>query len=175
MRAKIVYLTITRQRLTLHDFKADQQVNLLAALHWPIAKKASLIVGEQANKHALDYVEPFNHARCIIEPFAAAERIVKHLFELAHCRHCKVIVHVTEPLAGGLTEIECKALIEMALGAGASQAVMHTGTQPLSDLAQCQAILKQASSNAVQTPLWQWAFIGLVMLAAIVLTLNSAG
>lgn len=83
-----------------------------------------LAVGARARSIPGTHVNPFDHPRLLVHDFAVAEFIVRHAFaQLSQRKYFRptpvVVVHVTEPLEGGLTEIERRVLREIMEGAGA--------------------------------------------------------
>lgn len=69
----------------------------------------------------------FSHPRMLVGDFEAAESLLKSGLQEIHtgsflAPRPQVILHPKELLEGGLTMIEQRVLLEMALGAGARQA-----------------------------------------------------
>ena len=81
-------------------------------------------------------VNPFDHPRTPIGDFALADQLVKHyLRKLGNRWYAAapvVILSVDVEPEGGLTDVEMRALQEMAMGAGASRAITWSGPR-LSD------------------------------------------
>lgn len=78
----------------------------------------------------------FSHPRMLIGKFQAAEQLLRQLlqeaYEEAHGKSVfpqrpLVVVHPKEVLEGGLTDIEERVLMEMALGAGARRVKVWQG------------------------------------------------
>jgi rod shape-determining protein MreB len=79
--------------------------------------------------------EPFSHPRTVIGTFTTAQAELKAL--VAETRggfslKLDILIHPLERIEGGLTQIEERALLELALGAGASHARVWVGA-PLTD------------------------------------------
>ena len=104
-------------------------------------KKTILAVGAQAravaSAQAAELVNPFNHPRTLVADFTVAEQLLKEFvrrmqsnswFALAP----RMVMHPLGSPAGGFTQVERRALREMALGAGASEVVLWVGRE-LSD------------------------------------------
>lgn len=78
----------------------------------------------------------FSHRRMLIGNFTAAQACLRPL--LAEARGgglaltTRVVVHPLERIDGGLTQVEERLLQELAIGAGASRAIVWQGA-PLSD------------------------------------------
>ena len=77
-------------------------------------------------------VNPFGHPRSIVSDFTVGEQLLKLVFRqilgkswLAGAPN--VVMHPLEEPAGGLTQVEYRALYEMALGAGAGWATVWQG------------------------------------------------
>jgi len=80
---------------------------------------------------------PFQHPRILIEDFAGAEKVVQYAIKELFGRRLLspspiVVLHPDIELEGGLTQIEARALREMAEGAGARKVYIYYGRQ-LSD------------------------------------------
>lgn len=80
---------------------------------------------------------PFQHPRVLIDDFIGGEKIVQYaireLFGKKFISPSPVVVlHPDLELDGGLTQIEARALREMAEGAGARRVYLHYG-RPLTD------------------------------------------
>jgi rod shape-determining protein MreB len=100
----IVYVQVFRDRLLLCDGSSGKQLELTAT---------------------------FSHPRILIDDFPAAEGLLRSgLRQLKGSRwtpHPRVIVHPRELLEGGLSLIEVRVMLEVALGAGARDVVVWGG------------------------------------------------
>ncbi len=76
----------------------------------------------------------FDHPRTIIADFTVAQETLKlfirrvlgrKLFQVSPV----VIMHVLDQMDGGLTQVECRALRELALGAGAREVYLREGPE----------------------------------------------
>jgi rod shape-determining protein MreB len=99
-------------------------------------KKRLLGVGEAARVAAAtqpaDLVNPFKHPRSLLSDFTVAEVIikgfVKKLFDgRLFVGSPIVVLHPRVNPEGGFTQIEIRALRELAIGAGASKAFVWHG------------------------------------------------
>lgn len=79
-------------------------------------------------------VYPFDHPRLVIGDFTVAEKVVLHAIrELKRrqpwslLRPVSLVVHPLRTLEGGLSQIEHRALLELAECSGARRAAIHTG------------------------------------------------
>ena len=88
----------------------------------------------------------FSHPRMLVGDFALAQSCLKSLVAQARgsgfVLSVAALVHPLEKIEGGLTQVEERLFEELAIGAGASRAVVWTGA-PLSD-AEVVAKLKGA-------------------------------
>jgi rod shape-determining protein MreB len=97
-------------------------------------KRRVLGVGSAARAASSNCVNPFQHPRILIADFLAAEALLKYAFHAVTPRTWVqpspiAVCHVVEPLAGGLSQIESRALMEMMEGAGARSAFLWEGRE----------------------------------------------
>jgi actin-like ATPase involved in cell morphogenesis len=74
------------------------------------------------------------HTKIPTVPFLVAEALMKHAFIAVASRSLIqpspiVVCHVLEPLEGGLSQIEQRALLEMMSGAGARETFFWEGRE----------------------------------------------
>ena len=91
-------------------------------------------------------VNPFDHPRVFISDFTLAEALLKYALRELMPKHFltvspKLILHVLDVLEGGITQLEKRALREMALGAGA-RAVYFWENESSPTLKETQALKK---------------------------------
>ena len=91
-------------------------------------------------------LEPFSTKRLLVGEFTTAEKYLKAVIKKVHdgkwfSASPVVIIHPMEMVDGGLSQIEERALIELAAGAGARKVVVWIGHE-LSD----QEIINNANS-----------------------------
>jgi hypothetical protein len=104
----VVYARIRRNRISLRRIDTGKEVDLAAE-------------------------QPFSHTRMLLGNFTSADALMKKgLADLKGVTAPVVVVHPLETLEGGLTEIEERALQELAMGAGAGRALVWVGAE-LSD------------------------------------------
>lgn len=99
------------------------------------ALASGLVAGSHNGKPLnIEVTNPLSHPRTILGNFQVAEKLVQYgvkkvlgnrLFGPAPI----AIIHPMEKLEGGLTDIEQRALTELALSAGAREVVIHTGSE----------------------------------------------
>jgi rod shape-determining protein MreB len=103
------------------------------------AHRRLLGVGEAARTAAMsqsaDLVNPFQHPRTLIADFTIAEQVIKafvrKVLDHQYLRgKPTVVLHPDVEAAGGFTQIEIRALHELAIGAGAGKAVVWHGREP---------------------------------------------
>jgi rod shape-determining protein MreB len=139
----VVYVQLSAERLTLKNLKSGQALAEVpeVALSAP-PKPKILAVGGQARSAAAAQggaalANPFAHPRSLVSDFTLAEQVLKALLRRVQGRSLLavspfVLMHPLGTPAGGFTQVELRALHEMALGAGASEVVVWTG-RPLTD------------------------------------------
>lgn len=96
--------------------------------------KTVVSIGEPIDSAATVTIWPFNHPRILIEDFTAAEEIFCYVVrELTSVRFIKpsplMVVHPDLELEGGVSQIESRALLEIAEGCGARRVHVHYGRQ----------------------------------------------
>ncbi|MDX1755745.1 MAG: rod shape-determining protein MreB [Marinobacter sp.] len=79
-------------------------------------------------------INPFSHPRTLLADFTAAEKVLQHAFKtLSGNKYLSpspaVVIQPMEKVDGGLTQIEHKAFKELALGAGARDAIVYEGEE----------------------------------------------
>ncbi len=93
-----------------------------------IGSKASSAIGPN-----IEVVNPFSHPRSMVSNFTYAQKIMQHAIRCLHTTKViapapRVIIHQLEKTEGGLTEIEDRVLRELALGAGAREVIVYSGS-----------------------------------------------
>jgi rod shape-determining protein MreB len=83
-------------------------------------------VGASAQSARGRKIYPFQHPRVLVSDYTAGEKVLQHAIREVLKRKWfapapVVVIQVTEHLEGGVSDIEWRALIEMAQGAGARQ------------------------------------------------------
>jgi rod shape-determining protein MreB len=137
--APLLYVQISPERLTVRDVKAGETLSEPPEL--AIGPKASVVgVGAEARTRAdasVQVVNPFAHPRTLVSDFTSGEQLLRAFLRRLLPRSAfgispRVVMHPLGEPAGGFTQIEIRALREMALGAGASEVLMWQG-RPLTD------------------------------------------
>lgn len=135
-----MYVRIWKNRISVRDVRTGEQFNdepLIAFENGP--RKKVVAVGREARREAtsradLNIGNGFDHPRSILGDFVLAEKALRHAFgQLYKERYFQpspvVVMHPIEKLDGGLTDIERRALLELAEGAGARKAYVWTGRE----------------------------------------------
>jgi rod shape-determining protein MreB len=138
-----VYVTLQPDRLSVRDVSSGRNVTeppLAAISREP--KKRLLGVGEAARLAAAtqsaDLMNPFKHPRTLLSDFTLAQVVLKEfmkkLFEGRLFAASPIMVlHPRVDPEGGFTQIEIRALRELAIGVGASKVFVWHGRELTND------------------------------------------
>ena len=138
-----IYIQISPELLTLRNVKTGEAISEVPEVAIsPGPKERILAIGNQARAAVAAapgalLVNPFAHPRSLVSDFTVAEQLVKAFLRRAvgsslFAASPVVVMHPLGNPAGGFTQVENRAFREMALGAGASQAIVWQGG-PLTD------------------------------------------
>lgn len=139
-----VYVRFDRDSITLRDSGSGNQLEEVPVLAVSRSKpKRILGVGRSAEISAAETREQyelfngFDHPRVLLDDFLAAEKVLEHLFrKLLSARIFRpspvVVMHPLGNIEGGMTQIEIRAIRELAAGAGAREVFVWSG-RPLHD------------------------------------------
>jgi rod shape-determining protein MreB and related proteins len=134
-----VYVQLHPERLTLRHVQSGRSVSgppIAAVSSGP--KPALVAVGEGAltppPDRPVEVINPFRHPRTLVADFTLGEQVLKafmrKLFEGSwFARAPLVVLHPRIDPEGGFTQIELRALHELALGAGASKVILWKGRE----------------------------------------------
>ena len=134
-----LYIQLSPERVTVRDPKTKRavaEVPDIAIQRYGAGKARILAVGSVAREAVAapdtEVVNPFAHPRSLVSDFTVAEQVLK-----AFVRRVRgtallqpnpvVIVHPLGQHEGGLTQVEIRALRELAVGAGASEVRVWQG------------------------------------------------
>lgn len=134
-----LYIQLSPTRLTVRDPKSGEAISEapeIAIQQPPGGKARILAVGQDARAMATQehtsIRNPFGHPRSLISDFVGAEQLLR-----AFVRRVRkgavwapspiVVMHPLGEHAGGLTQVEIRALRELAFGAGASEVKVWQG------------------------------------------------
>lgn len=133
----LLYVQISPERLTLRNPKSGQNLSEVPELAFGLPPDRKLIaVGALARLAAAsqraEIVNPFAHPRSLISDFTVAEQLLRHQLKALHRRSWlaaspHIVVHPLGEPAGGFTQVELRALRELASAAGASKVNVWTG------------------------------------------------
>jgi rod shape-determining protein MreB len=137
---RVFYVQLSPQRLTVRNAATGEQISEVPeiAITKPPAKQRVVAVGAAARAVTdgtpVEVINPFTHPRTLVSDFTVAEVLLKAFFKRmpsngwaqlmpAPC----AVMHPLGEWEGGLTQVELRALRELALGAGASNAYVWQG------------------------------------------------
>lgn len=133
----IIYVQLSSERLTLRNAKTGEIVSDVPEVAFTRKPKLSIVgYGIEARLHksepTVEVINPFAHPRSIVSDFSAGEQLLKAFLRRLQGSSIfavspKVVMHPLGDPDGGLTQIEVRALREMAMGAGASGVVIWQG------------------------------------------------
>ncbi len=112
-----VYVQLSPERITLRNAKTGQTLSEVPRI--------AVEAGAAA-------INPFAHPRSLVSDFTAGETLLKALLRKLlpgslFTASPRVVLHPLGDPAGGFTQIEVRALQEMARGAGASEVIVWQG------------------------------------------------
>lgn len=133
----ILYVQVSPDRLTVRNPKTGQVISEKPEVAISEGPKGKIIaVGSNARAsqscQTVKIVNPFAHPRSLVSDFTVAEQLIKAfikrlggqgIFSVAP----EIVMHPQGNPAGGFTQIEIRAILEMALGAGASKVKVWQG------------------------------------------------
>ncbi len=129
------YIRISRTRLNVRDASngAVYDDEPLVAIS-PGDRPTILAIGSAASGVSENCVNPFAHPRLVIDDFQVAEKLLLYAFkQLAPNRFLAAspiaVIHVIDEFEGGLGQIERRAMLELAEGAGARRAYLWEGRE----------------------------------------------
>jgi rod shape-determining protein MreB len=131
-----LYVQLAPDRLTVRNPKsgaAFSEVPEVAIARGP--KNRIVGIGNEARAHANDpsvvIINPFSHPRSLVSDFVLGEQLLKEVVRRVNAKAMfnapRVVMHPLGEPAGGFTQIEARALHEMAIGAGASEVKVWAG------------------------------------------------
>lgn len=137
-----LYIQISPDRLTVRNPRTGSQLSEVPELAIASAPKVRIVaVGAEARSKSAEpnvkVVNPFAHPRSLVSDFTVGEQLIKaFITKMAtggiFAVSPSIVMHPLGDPAGGYTQIEVRALQEMAMGAGARSAKVWQG-RPLTD------------------------------------------
>ena len=154
--APLLYVKLCPERLSVRDVKTGVEISEVPelAISRISGQPKVLGVGMEATRHAAqagaELMNPFTHPRTLISDFTGAEVVVKALVQrvLKGRRWSlapRILMHPLGNPTGGFTQVERRAVRELALGAGASVVWVWVGRELLD--AEIQSHEFQAQSD----------------------------
>jgi rod shape-determining protein MreB and related proteins len=140
----VLYLQLSAQRLHIRKPKSGEQIDEVPEIAISRAGGRSVIlaVGAPARAAAAgaahaELSNPFAHPRSLVSDFTIAEQVIKFFVQRISGKGWLslapiIVMHPLGEHEGGLTQVEIRALRELALGAGACRVQVWQGPQ-LSD------------------------------------------
>jgi rod shape-determining protein MreB len=135
--ASTLYVQLSPERLTVRNPKSGQYFSEVPEMAIAYAPKAKVVAfGANARmaaaEPAVKIVNPFAHPRTLVSDFTVGQQLLKACFARVNTSSWlamapQVVMHPLGEQAGGLTQVEIRAFLEMALGAGARQARVWQG------------------------------------------------
>ena len=137
-----IYVQLSPERLTVRNAKTGEAISEVPEIAITQDPKPAIVgIGTEARSHesipTVKVVNPFAHPRTLVSDFAVGEQLLKAFLRRLQGRSIfaispRVVMHPLGDPAGGFTQIEVRALREMAMGAGAARVVVWQGRE-LSD------------------------------------------
>lgn len=137
-----LYIRLSPFRLTVRNVKTGALVSEAPEIAISRGPKPKVLgAGDEAapykSSSSAQVLNPFSHPRTLVSDFTAGEQLLKAFVKKLQKSHAfaaspRVLLHPQGDPAGGFTQIEIRALHEMALGAGASEVTIWQG-QDLTD------------------------------------------
>ena len=136
-----LYVRLSPERLVVRDARAGRMFDQAAVLAVTRAAPRRIVaVGDQAvlaaagAQQPVDLVRPFAHPRTLMADYTAGEQLLKAAIQTVLrgrwlALSPRVLMHPVGEPVGGLTQVEIRALQEMALGAGAHRVTVWQGPQ----------------------------------------------
>lgn len=136
-----VYVRIGRDSIALRDVASGRTLEDSPVLAISKTKpRRILAVGRSAEEFAarqrvpFELANGFDHPRLLLADFLLAEKTLRHfLHKLLEPKLVKIsptmVLHPLDKLDGGLTDVEIRALMELAAGAGAREAYVWIGRE----------------------------------------------
>jgi len=134
----VVYVQISPELLSVKNVKTGAVIAEVPEMAISAPPQPVMLgVGAQARAAAAAtpgarVVNPFAHPRTLVGDFTVAEQLIRAFIRKLDAKAWfapspRVVIHPLGAPAGGYTQIERRAVREMALGAGASEVIVYTG------------------------------------------------
>ena len=132
----LIYVQVSPHRLTLRNTKTGESVTTSPEIALAKGRHPKVVaVGAKARKQEsrnVQVLNPFAHPRTLLADFSAAQLLLRTLLpQVKGARSLfggpRLVMHLQDDPAGGFTQLEIRGFQELALGAGASNAVVWQG------------------------------------------------
>ncbi|SDM41921.1 rod shape-determining protein [Polaromonas sp. JS666] len=137
-----LYIRLSPSRLTVRNVKTGAFVSEVPEIAISRGPKPKVLgAGDEAAPYKSSssalVSNPFSHPRTLVSDFTLGQQLLKAFIKKLPKSHLlaaapRMVFHPQGDPAGGFTQIEIRALHEMALGAGASEVTIWQG-QDLTD------------------------------------------
>ncbi len=135
----VIYVQLSPQRVTVRNVKSGEFLSEVPEVAISTAKPARVLdIGAAARlQSGANIVNPFAHPRSLVSDFTVGQMLLKALVQRLLKRSFfvpspKLVMHPLGEPQGGFTQVEIRALHEMAIGAGAFSVIVWEG-RALSD------------------------------------------
>lgn len=134
---RTLYVQLEPTRVTVRDAASGRTTTDVPEIAWLQGQASPLAVGNDARRRAthagVAVLNPFTHPRTLVSDFTGAAAVLRGLVKrFRHDRRPslapRIVLHPLGEHEGGLTQVEARALLELALAAGAAVALVWVGT-----------------------------------------------
>jgi rod shape-determining protein MreB len=130
------YVRISRAHLNMRDVSSGESLEVIAKLGLDSGNRI-VAIGDMSAPGIVRVLEPFDHPRVVIADGLAASKLLQYgMQQMARSKWISpapiLIIQPDMDLAGGLSEMENRALLELGKDAGARRTFVHYG-KALSD------------------------------------------
>ena len=125
------YVRINRSRLNMRDLVSGESFEVLAKMGLDSAHRI-VAVGDMTGANIERILQPFDHPRVVIADGLVASKLLQYgIQRMARSKWISpapiLVIQPDLELAGGLSEIEKRALLELGERAGARKTYVHYG------------------------------------------------
>jgi rod shape-determining protein MreB len=130
-----IYIQISPHRITLRNVQSGETATSSPEIAIEKGRTPKVVaVGAKARKQesrTVQVLNPFAHPRTLLADFGAAQMLLRAMLPQVAGRTLfggpRLVLHLQDDPAGGFTQLEIRGFQELALGAGASEAVVWQG------------------------------------------------
>ncbi|MBC5786103.1 rod shape-determining protein [Ramlibacter sp. USB13] len=137
----VLYIQISPERLTVTNARTGASISEVPEIAMAPDGERVVAIGAEARTAAAAgsarVLNPFGHPRTLISDFTAADQVVRAFVKRSFAGSVqlmkpRIVIHPLGDPEGGFTQVERRAIRELAAGAGAGQVVVWTG-RPLTN------------------------------------------